>query len=287
MLIIADWNRVFENSRSRRVETLDWVRMPNRHDGHSYAVLLDHPDGLAHYGCWSLIVQVASKCHPRGTLVMKNGLPHDAKSLALTTRSNEKTMASAITRLLEIGWLISTNPVEDKVTPECQASDTKVTGECHPSEFLENIDGQQRRVEKSREEKRESEGDNGSSPSAPVRVFKPRLSDEQVREIYKAYPRHDKPEAAYKAIAKAFNNADCRTAADWHAARSPKDNAALVFRFLLNRTKLYADYCAKNEDKLKPPGNNFIPYPATWFNAGSYMIDPDTQQHYLMDQESA
>ena len=66
---IVDWDKHFESAQSRKVERLTWVRVPNKHDGEGYTELLDHPNGAAHYACWMAIVQVASKCQPRGSLL--------------------------------------------------------------------------------------------------------------------------------------------------------------------------------------------------------------------------
>jgi hypothetical protein len=68
MLRIVDWELHFENNRTKELKRLTWVPFPNRHDGDGYTELLDHPDGAAHYGAWCAMVQVASKCDPRGTL---------------------------------------------------------------------------------------------------------------------------------------------------------------------------------------------------------------------------
>ena len=126
-LIIRNWNEHFENARSRQLATLSWVPMPNKHDGAGYAELLDHPDGFAHYGCWCGIVQVASKCRPRGVLVTARGSDHTPESLARMLRGCPKTMREAIDRLLQIGWLegiteasaTTTLPSSVQVAPKC------------------------------------------------------------------------------------------------------------------------------------------------------------------------
>lgn len=68
-------------------------------------------------------------------------------------------------------------------------------------------------------------------------------------EIYKAYPRHVAPDDAMKAIAKA-------------AKKKP-------MAILLERTIAYAAAMKKAGTEKQ-----FIPYPATWFNAGRYDDDP-------------
>ena len=70
--------------------------------------------------------------------------------------------------------------------------------------------------------------------------------------IYRTYPRHVAPQAAFKAIAAALKSKP--------------------FEHLLARTEAYAQAV-----KLWPPTDmHFIPHPATWFNRGSYDDDPTT-----------
>ena len=57
---IRDWSKLFENNRSRTVERLAWVAIPNRHDGENYSALITSKDGAELFAAWCLIVQVAS-----------------------------------------------------------------------------------------------------------------------------------------------------------------------------------------------------------------------------------
>lgn len=112
VLRVVDWNRRFENNRTRELKRMDWVPMPNQHDGDGFSELLDHPNGVAHYGAWALLAQVASKCREiavgcggRGTLLRDCAEPHDAASLARITKGDQKVFEEAIPRLLKIRWL--------------------------------------------------------------------------------------------------------------------------------------------------------------------------------------
>jgi hypothetical protein len=102
---IKDWDRHFENNRTKGLKALSWVPFPNKHDGDGYTELLDHPDGPQHYSAWVTMVQVASKCHPRGTLLRDGKIPHDPPSLARKTHIPAVVFEGAIPRLLSIGWL--------------------------------------------------------------------------------------------------------------------------------------------------------------------------------------
>ncbi len=154
VLRIKDWDALYENNRTRELKTLDWFPMRNKHDGDGFTELLDHPNGIAHYGAWVLILQVASKCrevalrcnHPappcgetipqnpapgcdnpalrcggRGTLLREGARPHDAKSLARVTRGNEAIFNEVIPRLLEMQWLeiIEVTQLPQNPAPGC------------------------------------------------------------------------------------------------------------------------------------------------------------------------
>jgi hypothetical protein len=105
VLRVRGWSKHFENNRTRELKKLDWVPIPNKHDGDGFSELLEHANGMAHYGAWTLIVQVASKCDERGTLLRDGAKAYDARSLARVTRGSQKVFDEAIPRLLEIGWL--------------------------------------------------------------------------------------------------------------------------------------------------------------------------------------
>lgn len=82
-----------------------WVPMPTKHDSDGFTELMDHPDGVTHYGVWCLIVQVAARCDPRGTLMRDSGTSHNATTLARLTRARKEAFEAAIPRLVSIGWL--------------------------------------------------------------------------------------------------------------------------------------------------------------------------------------
>lgn len=102
---IKDWNEHYENNRTRELKRLDWVPVPNRMDGDGYTELLDHPNGAAHLGAWLTIIQIASKCEPRGTLLREGGRPHDIHSLSRMSRVPSEVFKEVLPRLRSIGWL--------------------------------------------------------------------------------------------------------------------------------------------------------------------------------------
>lgn len=112
---IPAWSENFENNRTRELKVLSWVPLPNKHDSDGYTELMDHPNGPAHYAAWVTIVQVASKCDPRGTLLRGGSRPHSTATLSRITRVPVEVYEEAIPRLESIGWLsrksLTTNDV--------------------------------------------------------------------------------------------------------------------------------------------------------------------------------
>lgn len=102
---IHNWNEHYENSRSREVKDLQWVSIPNSHDGESYSRLMTMPNANTIFAAWILILQVASKCRPRGTLVRKDGKPHDSESLSIRTRAPRSWFQEAMPVLVQLLWV--------------------------------------------------------------------------------------------------------------------------------------------------------------------------------------
>src|SRR5690554_808277 len=93
---IARWNDLYENNKSRLIKNLRAVQIPNSHDGERYAYLMLQDNAPVLFTAWILLLQVASRCHPRGTLVRDNGQPHDARSLAIKTRGKVEWFEAAL-----------------------------------------------------------------------------------------------------------------------------------------------------------------------------------------------
>jgi hypothetical protein len=104
---IKDWDKNFENNRTRELKRMEFVLVPNKHDGDGFRTLISKPRGTALFGAWVLILQVASKCDPRGTLVRSDGTPHTPETIARMTGSDTKLIKAALDILIhpEIGWI--------------------------------------------------------------------------------------------------------------------------------------------------------------------------------------
>lgn len=116
---IKDWDKHFENSRTRSMKKLDYILVPNKHDGDGFTSLMAYRDGTALFGAWMLILEAASKCFPRGTLLRNAESAHDATSLARVTGGSKKVIERALQVLSgkEIGW-IEKITLTDNVKPQ-------------------------------------------------------------------------------------------------------------------------------------------------------------------------
>ena len=126
---ITGWNKHFENNRTRELKVMAWIPVPNKMDGDGYTELMEHPDGAAHFGAWYAILEVASKCDPRGTLLRNSGRPHDSASLSRITRIPTKVFDDALPRLVSIGWIETYEiPQEGAGIPQEPAAHRTVNG---------------------------------------------------------------------------------------------------------------------------------------------------------------
>jgi hypothetical protein len=114
-LRVKGWGSLYENHRSRALQKLEFVLVPNRMDTDGYTTLLDHPNGPAHLGAWLAILQIASRCKERGVLANSDGRPHDARSLSRISRIPAAIFEEVIPRLVnEVQWLehVEENPAK-------------------------------------------------------------------------------------------------------------------------------------------------------------------------------
>lgn len=189
---IANWSSLYENSRSRQCQTIRWVPIPNKHDSDGYAQIVDHPNGAAHYGCWCVLVQVASKCQPRGRLMLRNtNTPHDGESLSRVTRLPAAIFEEAIPRFIDVGWLL-TEVVAD--TEDTSQGVGRVSGACQAG--VGRVSGARTRREgKGREEKKKTplNPPRGKSGFDPLKIELPTVLDTvEFRAAWAEWAQHRK-----------------------------------------------------------------------------------------------
>lgn len=116
---IRDWDSIFENNRSREIKNVNWVPMPNRLDGENFSAIMQHENGAEIFTAWILIVEVASRCGVRGTLLRGDGKPHSPATLSLKTRAPQKWFEIALEFLENnTDWLI-VKDVKINPAPSC------------------------------------------------------------------------------------------------------------------------------------------------------------------------
>lgn len=126
---IRDWGNLYENSRSRVVDDLTWVKFTNRHDGENFSMIMAHPEGAKIFSAFVLMVQIASRCNPRGTLIRSTQVPHDGTSMAVKCRAPKEWFEIALPYLeTQTDWI----EVEE-FEPKRQSGDAQVPSICRPS----------------------------------------------------------------------------------------------------------------------------------------------------------
>lgn len=136
---VLDWDRLFENNKSRERDQLHFVCVPNKQDGMGLTRVLTHPNGAAIYGIWQLILGACSRQNrPRDGWLTDTGRAPDGHEagtpwapadLALRWRRPVTEIEEAL-RVLSapnINW-IKALPL--KVPAECPDSARIVPVEC-------------------------------------------------------------------------------------------------------------------------------------------------------------
>ena len=101
MLRVANWKANYE---ARDLGGMPWIKLQVKW-GDSYLELIEHPDGIAHYGAWVVLLSIATRMKPKGVFVRDGNRPHTASSLARMGRVPEPLMTAALQRLISIGWI--------------------------------------------------------------------------------------------------------------------------------------------------------------------------------------
>lgn len=125
---VRNGSALFETAETRKLKHLQWVAVPNKHDGKGYKRLLRLQDGPLVYAAWLLILQVASKCPKRWTLADDDG-PLTPQDLADKTDFPVEYFERAFKALIkkEIGWLELEDTDEDSGSAPATSPATPAT----------------------------------------------------------------------------------------------------------------------------------------------------------------
>lgn len=132
---IKDWNRHFENNKSREIDRCSFVCLPNKQHGMGFRRIMAELDGATIYGIWVCIVAACSQQEaPRqGWLTedgRKTGHAWGASDIALKIGrpTNEIERCLSVVTSPRIGWLAAL-----EVPVNCQPSADAPPAECPPT----------------------------------------------------------------------------------------------------------------------------------------------------------
>lgn len=255
VLRVVDWTRHFENNRTRDLKRMGFVCVPNKMDGDGYTELLDHVDGDRHYACWIALLQVASKCDPRGTLLRDGDRPHDSRSICRISRMRFEVMEKAIERLISIGWLerISISGEEVTKIPQDGAGKPQEGAEKHP------LNG----MEWNGEERNGIEKEIGGKPPRKSKVRE--AYDSDFESWWQAYPRREGKKQSF---------AEWKSAVDRISERVGGERAKAV-EFLFEAVSAFSK--SKSGSDIQ-----FIVWPERWLRNERY--DDDRSAWTAADQ---
>jgi len=115
------WNAHYEVAQTRRCVTATWFANPNKHEGRGFDHIARHKDGGSIYGCWKLILELASKAPiNRGVLEDWDGA-YSFEDMAYKTRFPVGLFSMAVPILCDpaIRWM------EDKNAPGAMLGEIK------------------------------------------------------------------------------------------------------------------------------------------------------------------
>lgn len=83
---VKNWDTIYENNRTRQLKVMQWLPLPVKLNGDGYTLTMDDKNGLLLFGAFIVILEVASTCDPRGTLIRSSGEPHTEESISRISR---------------------------------------------------------------------------------------------------------------------------------------------------------------------------------------------------------
>jgi hypothetical protein len=126
---IKDWQKHYENNKSREREVCSWCPIPNKQDGLGYGRLMQEKDGAALYGAFLAVVLVASKQgRPREGYLTGTGRADDgplsAEDLSIMTKVPEPIIHHMLetTSCANIGWIETYESGALEVPAKCPPS---------------------------------------------------------------------------------------------------------------------------------------------------------------------
>lgn len=142
---IKDWDKHYENAKSRTIEHKAWCPVPNKQDGLGYRRMLAEKDGSAIYGAFVAVILMASKQSlPREGYLTDtgriDGIPHTPEALSLKTGIPSAIIEKMLNLCCSqaVGWV----EVVDASTPQGYCEDTTSPGGIRLKEGREGEEGE-------------------------------------------------------------------------------------------------------------------------------------------------
>lgn len=157
---VKDWDKHFENNKSRERDSCSYVCVPNKHDGFGLALVLTEQNGAAIYGIFCLILGLCSRQRlPRSGWLTddgtESGRPFTPSDLSILFRRPPSEIENAINTIVsKVGWIEA-----------CERTSIKVPAKRPPSANEVPLNGR----EENRKEEKELSGEPAiaASPLAP------------------------------------------------------------------------------------------------------------------------
>jgi len=103
---IKNWNEIYENNRTRALKNMMWLPLPIKLNGYGYTLIMEEKEGLALFGGFVVLLEIASQCTPRGTFITKNKIPHDSAALVRLSRMKVRDCEKVLDyHLTQTKWL--------------------------------------------------------------------------------------------------------------------------------------------------------------------------------------
>lgn len=129
---IRDWNRNFENNKSREIDQCSFVCLPNKQHGMGFRRIMAELDGATIYGIWVCIVAACSQQKtPRCGWLTEDGKKTGAAWTAMDIALKVGRPTAEIERCISVvssprvGWLAAV-----QVPVDCPPSADEVPAEC-------------------------------------------------------------------------------------------------------------------------------------------------------------
>jgi hypothetical protein len=156
---IKNWEKHFELSQAKRVKgPLSWVPIPTKQDGLAFRSIMALEDGLAIFGAWILMLEIAAKCKQRGQLgeSADDGvtIPYGPEQLATMTGAPAETFERAFKVLSspEVAWILRAHSENAQSTLGAHSKHAGIT-----------VDLEKRREDKRRRDKKRREKSSSST----------------------------------------------------------------------------------------------------------------------------